>query len=279
VTDAFDLQRAVKGSRPQAQADGDSGADATRMAALEREAASMLRSLFDFRSVGVIPPPPPPRPATREAAPAPLPPAPVPQQQQASPSSATPGPASAAASGQAAEQDWPGLNQPVVRAAPPVAPAAAAPGERRTIRVCRQRQVHNDGGLRVVDDTEFDEEYEDEYVEQEVPSAADEPTPAQALTAAPKAPGKKKIARLPRAGGEGAQITFAVTGGTFGGRGGAGGGASASSSARPRPSAPEDDLAEDSDGEEGEATALEVESWIPDWATTELHERTLSEVE
>ncbi|CAE8651612.1 unnamed protein product, partial [Polarella glacialis] len=67
VTDAFDLQRAVKGSRPQAQADGDSGADATRMAALEREAASMLRSLFDFRSVGVIPPPPPPRPATREA--------------------------------------------------------------------------------------------------------------------------------------------------------------------------------------------------------------------
>ena len=181
----------------------------------------MLRSLFDFRSVagasGTHPTPTTATPAqTQPPTPAPTPAAPTPAE---SPDHATD-----------ASVHWPALGE--------------APLERVEIReerrlVCTQRTVHQDGGLQVVDDNDF-EEYEVHEV-QEVASSV-EP--------------RRRVARL-RQGG--AQITFSVT--------------ARRTEERRRPETPEES------SEEVPAEALEVEAWVPEWATCELHERQLSEIE
>ena len=234
VTDAFDLAKAVS------QTTQSNGPAATRMAALEREAASMLRSLFDFRSVGsagMVHPQ-----ATT----------PTPQVQQTAIPSSNEGQSGNDATG--SEAHWPALGQSTERPAVNATPQREE-GERR-IRVCTQRTVHNDGGLQVVDDTEFDVEYEEEIVS--------EPTLAESAASAPR---RSRLARLPRGRNDGAQITFAVTGRARVDR---------VDPVERRNVAPPSD----SESEETEGTgALEVETWIPEWATPELHERLLSELE
>ena len=246
VTDAFDLAKAVKST----QSSESSGPAATRMAALEREAASMLRSLFDFRSVGSggltrsTEPSQPSQPSQ--------PVQPVqPEVEEVEPE---------ASDANSAAVHWPALGETpeVNRSQGPQGPQGPQ-GERR-IRVCTRRTVHNDGGLQVVDDTEFDVEYEEE-------DEVSEPTLAESAASAPR---RTRLARLPRGRGDGAQITFSVTG-----------------RARVDP-IPERTRAtnsgasqdkESSDEESVASGALEVETWIPDWATPDLHERLLSELE
>jgi len=239
VTDAFDLAKAVSQTT---QSDGPA---ATRMAALEREAASMLRSLFDFRSVGSA--------GMVHPQPSPATPSPAEVQQTATPSSNEVQSGNDATGSEAIH--WPALGQSIERPAV-TATTQREEGERR-IRVCTQRTVHNDGGLQVVDDTEFDVEYEEEIVS--------EPTLAESAASAPR---RSRLARLPRGRNDGAQITFAVTGRARVDR--------VDPPERGRNAAPPSD----SESEESENTgALEVETWIPEWATPELHERLLSELE
>ena len=230
VTDAFDLAKAVKTTTSSAE-----GPAATRMAALEREAASMLRSLFDFRSVGHV------SSQSAEVTEAEAP------EEPEEPEAERPTEASV---------HWPALGE-VPTSTSSTAISTAQPDERR-IRACTQRTVHQDGGLQVVDDTEFDVEYAEE------PS---EPTLAESASA----PRRTRLARLPRAR-EGAQITFSVTGRARAER------------AEPRGEAQVERPAQpDSDESEGEESspggALEVETWIPDWASPDLHERQLAEIE
>lgn len=241
VTDAFDLAKAVKST----QSSESSGPAATRMAALEREAASMLRSLFDFRSVGSG--------GLTRSEPA-AQPEPAQPEDVMSVSQEIQEPSDAATS---AAVHWPALGETPAQ----VSRQQPQPEGERRIRVCTQRTVHNDGGLQVVDDTEFDVEYEEEIVS--------EPTLAESAASAPR---RSRLARLPRGRGDGAQITFSVTGRArvdpIPERARAvGSGASASQ-----------DKSE-SESEASEAEALECETWIPDWATPELHERLLSELE
>lgn len=239
VADSFDLAKAVTGQ----QSGGDS-VDAQRMSMLEREATSMLRSLFDFRSAaGAQPPPPPPRSIGGS-----------------------------------------GSRQP--RAGYPANGDSGSRGEpapKARLRSCVQRTVHTEGGLTVVDDGEFDEEYEE--VEEVGPGGAmgSEPTPAEALALSRGKPAARpKVARSrpqPQparstgqgrsnneksvcGGGKAAQVTFAVTGGRAGA---AQSSSSASSAARP-----DQDKA-------GRATAV-CDTWIPDWASSELHSRLLEEL-
>eukprot|EP00930_Biecheleria_cincta_P083774 TRINITY_DN73281_c0_g1_i1.p1 TRINITY_DN73281_c0_g1~~TRINITY_DN73281_c0_g1_i1.p1 ORF type:complete len:961 (+),score=193.03 TRINITY_DN73281_c0_g1_i1:189-2885(+) len=260
VTDTFDLTRAVKGNRQQQAASESGDSNATRMAALEREAASMLRSLFDFRSAGVgvgavatsqhsAPPaqPPPPQPP-------PEPPV-MPAQQQVS---------SQEEAG-STSQDWP-------RQAP------VAPRERE---LTNRRTIHNDSGLQVVDDDEFEEGFDDQEQEAPPEATAEEPTLADSLAPAPAR--RQKIARLPRNRGEGAQLTFSITGRVHAvdSMPESRAAAAASSSTGVRGMAAEDSEAgslSDDDRQTG-AGLLEVEGWLPDWASSALHERTLAEVE
>eukprot|EP00931_Biecheleriopsis_adriatica_P086899 TRINITY_DN61453_c0_g1_i1.p1 TRINITY_DN61453_c0_g1~~TRINITY_DN61453_c0_g1_i1.p1 ORF type:complete len:952 (+),score=224.66 TRINITY_DN61453_c0_g1_i1:264-2858(+) len=250
VTDTFDLTQAVKSNRPQQASEGG---DAARMAALEREAASMLRSLFDFRSAGIgagsgraaqSQPPPQPAPPPPAAPPPPPPPEAAASRQEA-----------------AASREWPGLGQE---------PATA---------LTNRRTVHQDGGLQVVDDGEFEEGYEDE---QTAPpeTTEDEPTLADAAAAGPQ---RQKIARLPRSRGDGAQLTFAITGRVHAGPVASSGGAASSGSRLRGPAAEDSDRdSDDENGSQGDsvpAVALEVESWVPDWASPELHERMLAELD
>lgn len=225
VTDAFDLAKAVRTTRSD-------GPAATRMAALEREAASMLRSLFDFRSVGnatsrVVP--------DVNAVSAPQSGAEVSEEQ--------------ASEAPAASVHWPALEELPTESRP------SAQQEERRIRTCTQRTVHNDGGLQVVDDTEFDVEFEED------PS---EPTLAESASA----PRRSRLARLPRARGDAAQITFSVTGR-----------ARAEPSSRPQRSQAQAQSEESGESDSPQDEPLEVETWIPEWATPDLHERQLAEIE
>ncbi|CAJ1434575.1 unnamed protein product, partial [Effrenium voratum] len=231
VTDAYDLARAVKTT-----SQASDGPAAARMAILEREAASMLRSLFDFRTVGSrgAQASGPPAPATGQEAP-------VLQQTH-----------------------WPALGE---QAAQDRKPSVQQPSSERRIRTCTQRTVHNDGGLQVVDDTEFDIEYEEEEEEQSPP----DPTLADSAASVPR---RTRLARLPRR--DGAQITFSVTGRAREPIEGRGGGARTAATSTPQPRLEE--ATSDSEDEQ-ESGALEVEAWIPDWATPALHARLLTEIE
>jgi len=243
VADSFDLAKAVTGQ----QSGGDS-VDAQRMSMLEREAASMLRSLFDFRSAaGAQPPPPPPRSAGQSGGGGPRPPR-------------AGHPADGGGSGSQIE---------------------TAPKSR--LRSCVQRTVHTEGSLTVVDDGEFDEEYEE--VDEVGPSGAmgSEPTPAEALalsrgkpTARPKVARSRPQPQPARTSGQGrannekpvcgggkaAQVTFAVTGGR---KGTTHSSSSASAAARP-------------DQDTADRTKAVFDAWIPDWASWELHSRLLEEL-
>jgi len=134
--------------------------------------------------------------------------------------------------------------------------------------------------LTIVDDGEYDEEWDEDPEEGlgDVDSMECEPTPAEALVLnnAPASRGRGAIApRPPRAGrrgrNEGAQVSFSLTG-----RAGRTGelpepsAASSSSSAIPSESVT---LVNDAAGRQL------CDVWIPDWATFELHERTLDEVQ
>eukprot|EP00438_Fugacium_kawagutii_P032687 Skav221348 [mRNA] locus=scaffold1845:143227:156381:- [translate_table: standard] len=244
VTDAFDLAKAVKST--------SSGPAASRMAALEREAASMLRSLFDFRSVGSGGSS---GSGDQHVQPEPVPPAPM----EAVPEGSE-------ANEAASSVHWPALGETpeVSRLAPEPAPE----GERR-IRVCTQRTVHNDGGLQVVDDTEFDVEYEEEEM-------TEEPTLAESAASAPR---RSRLARLPRSRGDGAQITFSVTGRRTDLPEGRRGGPGTRKGTTVERISERVERSESESSEESQEGALEVETWIPDWATPDLHERLLSELE
>lgn len=206
----------------------------------------MLRSLFDFRSAaGAQPPPPPPRGQSGGGG---------------------PGPPRA---GYPADSSDNG--------------SRADPAPKSRLRSCVQRTVHTEGGLTVVDDGEFDEEYEE--VEEVGPTGAmgSEPTPAEALalsrgkpTARPKVARTRPQAQPARTtgqgranneksvcgGGKAAQVTFAVTGGRSGA---AHSNSSASASARP-------------DQDTADCTKAVCDAWIPDWASSELHSRLLEEL-
>lgn len=159
----------------------------------------------------------------------------------------------------------------------------AEPAPKSRLRSCVQRTVHTEGGLTVVDDGEFDEEYEE--VEEVGPGGAmgSEPTPAEALalnrgkpTVRPKVArsrpqpqparttgqGRANNEKSVCGGGKAAQVTFAVTGGRTGA---AHSNSSASAAAQPDPD-----------------TAVRAkavyDAWIPDWASSELHSRLLEEL-
>lgn len=240
VADAFDLANAVKTTT---QAEGPA---AVRMAALEREAASMLRSLFDFRSVRNVP-----QPAWQT----------------------TPEPGAESDALQASEQsasDWPVLGASSQDSGRE--PASIQP-ERR-IRTCTRRTVHNDGGLQVVDDTEFDEEYEED--EDEPLFGPTDPTLAESASA----PRRARAARLPRSRGDRAQITFSVTGRARAeptGEGRVGG--QAGSSQMRLSTQLEDSEGDDHQEDDHIPPPLEVEAWVPEWATPDLHERLLTEID
>ncbi|CAJ1385586.1 unnamed protein product [Effrenium voratum] len=215
VTDAYDLARAVKTT-----SQASDGPAAARMAILEREAASMLRSLFDFRTVG-----------SRGA-------------QASGPPAPATGPGKEAPVLQ--QTHWPALGE---QAAQDRKPSVQQPSSERRIRTCTQRTVHNDGGLQVVDDTEFDIEYEEEEEEQSPP----DPTLADSAASVPR---RTRLARLPRR--DGAQITFSVTGRAREPIEGRGGGARTAATSTPQPRLEE--ATSDSEDEQ-ESGALEVEDW------------------
>lgn len=145
-----------------------------------------------------------------------------------------------------------------------------------------RRTVHRESGLQVVDDNEFEEGFSDQ--EQEAPPETTEEEPTLADSLAPAPARRQKIARLPRNRGEGAQLTFSITGRAHAvdpipeSRAGA---TAASSSTAARGLAAEDseEGSLSDDGRTLGAGLLEVEGWLPEWASPALHERTLAEVE
>lgn len=195
VTDVHDLQQAVSGSVSNGTTD--------RIRALEREAASMLRSLFDFRSSRSRQPPPPPRSSGAHSRP-------------------LQGPG---ACRQLPEDDSDWLGS--------LAGRANGPGDAGGA-IYSQRRVHQEGGLTVVDDSEFDE-YRGASAAAPVVLGGHDPTPADSLSfnrsgasRPPKAayPSRSAMAAAaapPGAAGhiafkagnssEVAQVSFSVTGG------------------------------------------------------------------
>lgn len=262
VADVFDLARAVSGQQA-----GNSG-NLERIASLEREAASMLRSLFDFRSAaGAQPPPPPPR----EREPPPVGAAGATSEGTASTHAEVRRSLVGRRGADEDDSEWPGLGAATVG-------AAAAP--RRQLRSCTQRMVHSEGGLTVIDDGEFDEEWEEDPARGCM--LASGPTPAEAVPMS-RGVGRARVPRMPpaprgrgasRSGApEGAQVTFAVTGRP----------AREAADHRISSSPPGADAAAAAALPADVAGAAEVvplsDVWIPEWATPDLHERLLGEIE
>eukprot|EP00927_Polykrikos_kofoidii_P049717 TRINITY_DN43732_c0_g1_i1.p1 TRINITY_DN43732_c0_g1~~TRINITY_DN43732_c0_g1_i1.p1 ORF type:complete len:711 (+),score=142.27 TRINITY_DN43732_c0_g1_i1:135-2267(+) len=309
VADAYDLSQAA------AKQDGGSG-NRDRIAVLEREAASMLRSLFDCQSASRgSPPPPPPRsrqtpvgppvgpplgPASAEAAVAAVAAAagdaPSTTGSSACTSSARGvsagiGSALSGAGGSGGSDgggrsalvarsaladddgDWPGLART----------SASAAGKLKKQMRSMQRPVHAEGSFTVLDDGEFDECTEDVCVATRAAgSSSADPTPAEALAAHDRARnGKAKApARMPKVvRGGGARLvckndqlgraSFVVTGRT--GVEGGGSGSSSSGSGRR--------WARASEQTSHEPVLTTSAAWVPEWASTTLHQRLLAELQ
>mmetsp|Transcript_52705 Transcript_52705/g.140577 ORF Transcript_52705/g.140577 Transcript_52705/m.140577 type:complete len:588 (-) Transcript_52705:96-1859(-) len=208
VADAFDLSQNITGT----------GCGNSRIVALEREAATLLHSLFSFRSTS--------RDHTSQ-----------------------PGPRTGISRGsEASAPSW--LSRSV--------PTVTVDQSSRT-----QRTVHRAGGLTVIDDDEYDEvAHEDAGVD----TKGSDPTPAEALSVSrPRAPLRAPGQRGRRRWGEGASVSFALTGG--------------------RPARTELEVAARSTvvhtdvKDETPATVRIVGAWTPEWAQCELHERTLEELQ
>jgi len=164
-------------------------------------------------------------------------------------------------------------------------------GGQPLVRVsCTQRTVHSEGGLAVVDDGEFDEEVVYEPVGEVPPGAVDasnDPTPAEALVRQQQQPlqqSQPSGGRAPRAHrrAEASSVSFAVQGGRSSRKQ-----APARTEKQPPP-APEAnpmsvELALDSEMRNErcseQSTLLLEDVWVPEWATSELHERALDELQ
>lgn len=263
VTDVYDLQQAVSGSVSSGATD--------RIAALEREAASMLRSLFDFRSSRSRAPPPPPRPGGA-----------------VSMRPARPQGPGACRDIHDDNSQWP---TPFMEDASRAASFSDAGAQRY-----QQRRVHEEGGLTVVDDSEFDEHWSSGTGVAAAASRGHDPTPSEMLnfnrqgaSRPPKATYPARASAAAAAGGappghialasksgnssETAQVSFTVTGGARAARSMA-----SSSRAYGTTGASGNTTATQGDGEEVGGHLQVCDSWVPDWATAELHQRTLEEV-
>jgi len=209
VADAFDLSQNMTGT-------GSCGN--SRIVALEREAATLLHSLFRFRSAS--------RGHTSQ-----------------------PGPRTGISRGsEASAPSW------LSRSAPTVTVDQSSR--------CTQRTVHRAGGLTVIDDDEYDEvAHEDVGVD----TKGADPTPAEALSVSrPRAPVRAPGQRGHRRG-EGASVSFALTGGRP---------ARTELEVAPRSTVVQADVEDKTP-----ATVRIVGAWTPDWAHCELHERTLEELQ
>lgn len=246
VTDAFDLGKAIAN-----QQSATGGENSRRMEALEREAASMLQSLFNFRSATASAPPPPPPRVTGSSS------------STSARASRPIGPRSGeSASWEEAGQDRPG----------PTAASRGSTQVQRPARTAVRRTVHDEGGLTVVDDGEFDDadDGEDSPPVDLAAASSSEPTPAEALARGKAAASRGKATRMPQVPREkgqegGAQVTFAVTGRSFQPAEGSG------SRKKGR------EIPAEEEGARPVTVATDV--WIPDAASPALHERLLEELQ
>lgn len=164
-----------------------------------------------------------------------------------------------------AEDGRPGDNSPrsAARRGTPSAPGAAAAPHVAPVGHRDGRRVHNEGGLRVVDEGESDSDREAD------PSV--EPTPAEAAAAAAAAASAAPLPKFkprPRA----SQVDRAPTA-TCNSKPSCNGSKSSNSSSRPLRAKIEDD--EDSSA----AAASAADTWTPSWATPELQEAQLLELD
>jgi len=288
VADAFELSRKVASKQQTGNENGDN--NSTANTALQREAAAILRNLFSFRSATAEQPE---RVSSRIG--------PRTGLQQEAPLAQMVSTAGTGAS--LADQHQEALTagvQPAIRARRWQAQAQAA---QQT--VSQQRTVHEEGGLRVVDDNEFDEPPPLTAPPSDGLDAEAEPTPAEALAMGQAPASKPKLKPLrqpttrPRQQGGEAQTCHVGRGGGGGGGGGervtvalterqqrlTGGSSSsataataAAASQKPLPRVDEDWGKASTSASAASAAVLQEDVWVPDWATYELHERTLDEV-